>query len=578
MPSFSLRRLWSQAITIASPFFTSEMRRYAWLTLSMIVGMLLAINGLNILNSYTGRDFMTSLAERHQRQFVQLAFLFATVFAASTITEVMTRYVQDRFALRWRKWLTRHILERYLANRTFHRLEKEKSIDNPDQRISQDITTFTTTSLSFLVLVVNAILILSLFGGVLWSITPWLFLTMVAYAALGTTGTILLGRKLVQLDNLQLQKEADFRYALGRVREHAETVAQLGGEKDERGRLDNLLQRLVNNFRAIIRVSRNLSFFTTGYNYLPQIIPIVLVAPLYVRGEVEFGTVTQSAMAFSQSLGAFSLIVTQFQQLSAYAAVVNRLGALWRATEPTPPVAPPTGPTLEVQPQRDKVTYERVTLQEPQTDRPLCRDLSFEVSEGKRVLVTGPSDDSKVALLRATAGQWEAGTGRIIRPSRRQEIFFLPQRPPAMAGKLRDLLTYGLDHPDISDAQLIASLCRVGLESWADQPGILDMERDWPNVLTDSERQELAFARLLLANPRFAYVECHPGTLDAEHLHRIYQELSRTPITYVSVGDEPELSKYHDWRLELSEDGNWRVNPLEKDAEKTDAEKTNGRT
>src|SRR5262249_5222385 len=170
------------------------------------------------------------------------------------------------------------------------------------------------------------------FAGVLWMISPWLFLTAVVYAFVGTFGTILLGSRLVPLDNLQLRKEADFRFALGRVREHAAAVAQLGGEEAEKARLRDRLLAVVANFEDIIDVTRALGFFTTGYNYLTQIVPAMVVAPLYVTGQVEFGTITQSAMAFTQVLGAFSLIVTQFQQVSTFAATVGRLGPMWEAT------------------------------------------------------------------------------------------------------------------------------------------------------------------------------------------------------------------------------------------------------
>jgi putative ATP-binding cassette transporter len=561
MMSYPTTNLWRRIVTIGAPFFKSEIRGHIFLILGVLILMLLVINGLNILNSYVGRDFMSALAERHLHQFYGLAVLLAAVFAGSTLIEVLMRFTQDRLVLRWREWLTRHLLDRYLAGRAYHRLEERKEVDNPDQRISQDVTTFTTSSLSFLVLLFNAVLILFAFGGVLWSITPWLFLAMVCYAAAGTFGTFFLGKRLMHLDNLQLQKEADFRYALGRLREHAEAVVQLSGEKDERSRLGQLLQRLVANFREVIRVSRNLSFFTTGYNYLPQIIPAAVVAPLYMRGEVEFGTVTQAAMAFSQALGAFSLIVTQFQQLSAYAAVVHRLGALWEATEPEPVAT--TGPQVETQPARHKVAYERVTLQQPQSDKPLCRELSFEISEGQRILVTGSNDGGKNALLRATAGEWQSGSGRIVKPQETGEILFLPRHAPLMPGPLRELLLFGLVQQDLPDERLLAVLEQVGLGALAHQPGALDRERDWPNVLTDSQRQELAFARLLLANPRFAYVECDPGVLDSCQLEKIYDELARTPITYVSVTDDPRLARFHDWRLELGEDGAWSIRPMQ---------------
>jgi putative ATP-binding cassette transporter len=330
----------ARLVAVGLPFYRSEARGRALCGLVVLLVLLVTINGLNVVNSYAGRDFMTALAERHAGQFYVNALVLAGVFSGATVVEVLARYAEQRLGLVWRQWLTRRFLDRYLAGRAYLRLVQRRDVDNPDERISEDVRTFTQTTLSILVLLVNGVLTLAAFCGVLWSITPWLFLTAVLYALAGSVGTILLGRRLVRLNKQQLEKEADFRYALGRAREHAAVIAQEASEEEQKGRLGTRLARVVDNFRAIIVLSRNLGFFTTGYRYLPQIIPALVVAPLYIRGDVEFGVVTQAAMEFSQVQGAFSLIVTQFQEVTTYAAVIDRLGALWEATEPAGVVSP----------------------------------------------------------------------------------------------------------------------------------------------------------------------------------------------------------------------------------------------
>ena len=222
------------------------------------------------------------------------------------------------------------------------RLTDQREIDNPDERISLDIQTFTATMLSILIMLVNGIMTLAAFSWVLWSITPWLFLIAYGYAGIGLLGTILLGRRLTKLNNQQIQREADFRYGLGRLREHAEAIAQAASEEEQKVSLIAGLERLVENFLNVIRVNRNLGFFLTAFDYMPQIIPVVVVAPLYIRGTVPFGAVTQAAMAFAQVQGAFSIFESQAQQLTTFAAVIRRLDALWEATEPSP--ASPAGP------------------------------------------------------------------------------------------------------------------------------------------------------------------------------------------------------------------------------------------
>ena len=565
--------LWSRFVAVALPFFGSEARTRAIIYLTVLVGLLLCGNTLNVVNSYVGRDFMTALEQRNISSFYIHALLLAGVFALATAGEVMTRYTEQRFGLVWREWLTRRLLDRYLAGRTYRRVAAREDIDNPDQRVTEDVRNFTTMSLSFLILLLNAALTLLAFAGILWSITPWLFITAAAYAAFGSLGTVFLGWRLVGLDYRQLQKETDFRFALVQFREQAENVAQLDGESEEKGRLGERLSLLVENFRAIIRVNRNLGFFTTGYNYLPQIIPVAVVATLYIRGEVAFGTVTQSAMAFAQVLSAFSLLVSQFQQLSVFAAVVGRIGAIWEATEPTGaeeerieqhaaprlPLPVPAAPEPELAARR--VVYAGLSLRAPISRRLLVRDLSLEIPEGKRLIVTGPTGAGKTALYLATAGLWAEMHGRIVLPGP-EHVMFLQRRPYLIPGRLRDVLLYALDHEAVPIDRLLSVLEALDLKGLVHQAGGLDAEQDWGHVLSEGEQQELVFARLLLANPPFAFLDDALDALDVNRAERFYAILANSPITYVSLGNHPHLFPYHDFRLELVGDGRWRIGAL----------------
>jgi putative ATP-binding cassette transporter len=257
------------------------------------------------------------------------------VFAASAVTGVSQQFVQDRLALSWRDWLTRHLVGLYLSGDMFDRISAKKSIDNPDQRIAEDVRTFTSTLLSFGVMIANSVVTTIAFAGVLWSITPVLLLAAVAYAITGSAFTVLLGGRLVALNNLQLKKEADLRRELIHIRERGAPIDT--DDRREERRVGARLRRVVHNSRAMIGVTRNVGFFTSGYNYLVPILPILTVAPLYLRGSIEFGVVTQSAMAFAQLLGAISLVVAQFGSMSAFAAVTRRLGSLLEEMETVPP-------------------------------------------------------------------------------------------------------------------------------------------------------------------------------------------------------------------------------------------------
>ncbi len=324
--------LWSRFLTIARPYFASEARHKAIGGLALLAGLLLAVNGMNFLNSYIMRDFMTSL-EQQQWHFLYYGLALAGVFGLASIGEAFQYYTEQHMGLTWRQWLTRHLLDRYVDCHIRGQLHDGQKIDNPDERISEDAKTFTTSTMSFTVMTLNALLALSLFLGVLWSITPWLVLTAVLYSAAGSFGTLLLGRRLIQLNNDQLRKEADFRYALVQLRQNNISENRNNGQEPTRQQLRDRFNQLVENFRRIISVTRNVGIFTREFNYLIQIIPALVVAPLYIHNHVQFGVIPQAAMAFAQAVGAFSLIVQKFQDATTLAAVINRLGSLWEATE-----------------------------------------------------------------------------------------------------------------------------------------------------------------------------------------------------------------------------------------------------
>jgi putative ATP-binding cassette transporter len=336
---------WAHFWAVARPVFRSPAGRPVGGLLAVLLVLLLCVSGLNVVNSYVGRDFMTAVADRDADHYLPLAARYLAVFALSTVVAVFNHYTEERLGLLWRRWLTGHFVERYFAGGAYRRVVGRPDLDNPDQRMTEDIRTFTTFTLSLLLILLNSTITLIAFCGVLWSLTPWLVLAAAGYAAAGTALAILLGRPLVGLDYRQLQLEADLRAELMKARTEAEAGTLASGEGPE-ARVGGRLAAVVANFKRVIAVNRNLGFFTTGYNYLIQLLPVLIMAPLFMRGEVEFGMVTQAAMAFAHVVGAFSLIVTEFGRISAFAAVVNRLGALDEAldgpakSEPVTPAAP----------------------------------------------------------------------------------------------------------------------------------------------------------------------------------------------------------------------------------------------
>jgi vitamin B12/bleomycin/antimicrobial peptide transport system ATP-binding/permease protein len=309
-------------------FARSEVGWKAKLIFAALVLLLCAANALNVVNSYVGRDFMTAIADRDMSGFVRQAFIYVGVFAALTLVAVIARFGEERLGLLWRDTMTRGTLRSYLANGTYQRIDASGAIANPDQRISEDVRAFTVTTLSFALMALNSAFTIVAFSEVLWSISPLLFGVAVLYAAGGSLITLVLGRPLIRLNYDQLDKEASFRSGLIHVRDNADAIMAAREEDSQMVQLLSRLDDLVGNFRKITSINRNVGFFATGYNWMIQIIPALIIAPAFIERKIEFGVITQSAVAFSTLVAAFSLIVTQFQSLSTYAAVVARLSAL----------------------------------------------------------------------------------------------------------------------------------------------------------------------------------------------------------------------------------------------------------
>jgi putative ATP-binding cassette transporter len=548
----SFRLLWlsrRRFFNAVRTFFGSEVGNRAKALFALLLGFIVTLNGLNVVNSYVGRDFMTAIERHNPRWFAAEAGFYVAVFAASTVVAVFYRFTEERFALLWREWLTRRLVSRYMHGSTYYSLRERGEVDNPDQRIAEDVRAFTTMTLSLTLMALNGTFTIFAFSGVLWSISPLLFAMAVAYAATGSLLTVLLGRPLIWLNCEQFDREAALRADLIHVREHGESIAIQRREDRLSVRLQQRIDALVENTKCIVAVNRNLGFFTTGYNYLIQIIPALVIAPMFMRGEVDFGVITQSAMAFSQLLGAFSLVVTQFGSISSYAAVLARLTALGEATEHTHEKS-----AIEIL-EGKAFAYERLTLTSPRDGRTLIRELSLDIREGWRLLITGPNETAKVALFRATAGLWQWGTGRISRPAH-DELLFLPERPYLPPGTLRQALVRN-GGSTISDEQILQTLRLLDVETVITRAGGLDVERDWDNILALGEQQLLAVASIVLARPRFVFLDRVATAFSVAQLDHALKVLCDSGVTCVLTGERGVLEHHYDAVLELALDGTW---------------------
>ncbi len=549
--------IWTRFLRMLDQLNRSPVGGQARLLFGLLILFLFAINGLNVINSYVNRDFMTAIENRDMDRFIFYGLLFILVMGLSTAVAAIFRYTEERLGLLWRKWLTEQFIDRYLDDRTYFRLYLSDALPNPDQRIAEDIRTLTTTTLSFILLVLNATFTVIAFSGVLWTISPLLFGVAVGYSLLGSALTIYLGKPLVKLNYDQLDHEANFRARLVHIREHAESIALLRAEERLRLRLQDRLERLTANFQRLIQINRNLNFFTTGYNYLIQIIPALVIAPLFIQGRVEFGVITQSAVAFGHLLGAFSLVVTQFQSISSYTAVIARLNALRDAMGRG---RPEHAPRVEFCADSSSLAFEHLTLYTPRDGRVLVADLSLSLPAGVCLLVRSTSDAAEKALFRATADLWPCGEGRILHPGH-DAIFFLPERPYIPPGTLREVLLRPTQERWLADWKILESLKTLNLGALVQKAGGLDQEHIWSDLLSLSEQQRLSFARVLLTEPRFVFLD-HPSRgLSECPIGELLNLLRQRGITYFALGDQDDDPRFYDRLLEIADDGSWRLRP-----------------
>jgi len=529
---------------------------------ALIVASLAVQIGINRWN----RFFFDALQQKNgQALFEGVEIIIGLAFAAAA-TAVLLVHARMRLQVKWRQWLTNSLLTRWLSERRFYQLTIVENIAaNPEFRLADDVRLATEPLVDFFVGIVSAILTAMAFVGVLWTTGGALTLAVmgrsftipgyfvwvaIAYSAVSSVATLILGGPLAKSVGAKNAAEARLRYELTRVRESAENIALIGGDEDERGRISETIETVATRWIGVIRQQARLTWVLNGNSVLASVVPLLVGYPKYLSGELSLGELMQVATAFLQVQAALNWLVENSIRIADWSASARRVVELHQAMEQLDTTI---GPTSE----------ETIVLGESPDDSLRIENLSIRLSTGKlmidapeviipkgqKVLVKGESGTGKSTLIRAMAGLWPWGSGRILSP-KGARVAFLPQRPYIPAGTLRRAILYpAVDRPQ-SDEQLHEVLERCGLRHLEDR---LDSEEAWDRILSGGEQQRLAFARLLVDPPDIVIMDEATSALDELSQERMMQFMRNelAMCTVLSVGHRPGLEVYHDREIAL---------------------------
>lgn len=567
------KKLYQMAWRLMSSYWHSQEK---WKARGLLAGVIALTLGqvymLVLLNGWNN-DFYNALQQRAFESFWPLIGQFAGFAFLHIIFAVYAVYVRQILEIKWRKWMTDKYLDRWLGHQTYYRLQVagQDDMDNPDQRIADDVNSFVNLTLGLFVGVLKQATSLVAFVVILWNLSGSLdiplgdtvlsvpgymvFVTLI-YSVVGTWLAHKVGRKLIRLNYDQQRFEADFRFSMVRVRENSESVAFYGGEKPE---LQNFRERfalVIGNFWGLMKRTKLLNFYVNGYAQIAIIVPVLMCAPQYFNGTMQLGGFMQTISAFGRVQDALSYFVESYDSIAQYVAVIRRLGGFAGHMEEAEALAPSFDFTKNTS---NALQLWQMDIALPD-GRKLAEKLSIAVPAGKRLLISGGSGAGKSTLLRAIAGIWPYGTGEISLPTGWRTMF-LPQRPYLPLGSLRRAIYYPQPVPENTDDNLTGLLERFGLQNLAGQ---LDAVDDWSRILSLGEQQRLAFIRILLLRPDIVFLDESTSALDEPREAQAYEILHQLlpQMAVVSVGHRSSLLNCHDKQLVLAGDGYWKLQDI----------------
>ena len=553
------RKFWR----LAWPYLTPRRSWRPLLMLALLLLLAMAAVRMTVLFSFWYNGFYSALQALDQTAFWHFLGIFSVLACVHVVRTLADSYAGQAFDIHWRVWLNDRLTRDWLGAGAYYRGHfVDEPVDNPDQRIEQDIAMFVTGSRTLAIGALSAMVSLVAFTGILWGLSGPLVVAGVEvpramvfivflYVIVATWFAFKIGRPLIRLNFLSERLTANFRYALVRLRENAENVAFYQGEAVERATLWGRFTAYIANLWA--RVYRGLKFdgFNLSVSQVAVVFPFILQAPRFFSGAIKLGDVIQTSQAFGQVQDALSFFRTSYDTFAQYRATLDRLNGFLDANE-----AARALPSVHTEPLPDGLDIDGVTIRRPDGDV-LLRDLNLRLRPGQTLLIKGPSGSGKTTLLRALAGLWPYAHGQVRRPQGASALF-LSQRPYLPLGDLRSALAYPGQAQPQDDARLVDALRQVNLGHLSQR---LDEVADWSRILSIGEQQRVAFARVLFNRPAIVFLDEATSATD-EGLEYMLYSLLRSALPdcmLVSVGHRSTLDPFHTHRLYLDGAGGWTM-------------------
>lgn len=543
-------------IGLLRPYWTSEERWSAFALLGGSIALQVALTSVGVGFNKWNQALFNAIQDRNLDAFIGQLMVWCLLFAALLVIILLTYYFGQILRLRWRRWMTRHLVADWLAGQAYYRQQLATGAsDNPDQRIAEDVALFVDKTLELFLGFLHAVMGLFAFATILWGLSDnfqllgmalpgFLLWAAVIYSGLASWIADAVGRKLVGLNFLHQRFEADFRFSLVRVRENAQGIALIGGEAEEERELAGHFRDVVSNWHAIIRRSTCLVVIQRARGQFSGIFAYLLMAPSFFGGTLRLGDLMQAQSAFVQFELNLSWLVSHYRDIAVWKATADRLIGFRTALRAAVGPVAARGVSEDV----GEIAVRDLVLRRPD-GRPLLTGLSLRFAKGSRTLVTGPSGCGKSTLFNAIAGIWPYAEGTIDMPVGARALF-LPQRPYLPIAPLRQAATYPDPTEAHGDARIATALASCGLD-WLGAN--LDEEANWSQRLSPGEQQRLAFVRALLIRPDFLFLDEATSSLD-EAAEGILYRLLLTELpaaAIVSIAHRSSVKVFHSRRVDL---------------------------